>query len=151
MKTPQSLCLLFVIIPFYEPFFTWELRRHKEMGVEHAFGTGPHVALKALRMGLLFKVNKQQTRKWKGLWNSITHTIVKLNGTLSTANLVYLICFLHLCNSSYWLFFFFLPSFSFSFFLSPSPYPSVLLFCFQKGRESDFNVSLLVHYFWAAL
>lgn len=136
MKTPQPLCLLFFTTPFSEPSFTWELRRHKELGVEHASGTGPYMALKALRMGLLFKVNKQQTRKWKGLWNSITHAIVKLNGTLSTANLVYLICFLHLCNSSYWLFlffFFFLPFLflSFSLLLLPAAPP---LFCFSVSK-----------------
>lgn len=151
MKTPQFLCLLFFTTPFSEPSFTWELRRHKEMGVEHASGTGPYMALKALRMGLLFKVNKQQTRKWKGLWNSITHAIEKLNGTLSTANLVYLICFLHLCNSSYCFscsfFLFFIPFL----FLSFSLFPFVLLFCFQNGRESDFKVSLLVYYYWASL
>lgn len=67
MKTPQSLCRLFFAIPFPEPSFTRELRKHKEMGVEHASGTGPYVALKALRMGLLFKVHEQQARKWKGL------------------------------------------------------------------------------------
>lgn len=74
-------------------------------------------AFRALRMVLAFKLNKQQARKEKGLWNSTRYTILKLNGTLSTANLVYLICFLHFSNSSYMqtlLFFFLTPLFYFS-------------------------------------
>ena len=92
--------------PFlYCPFF-WprELRKCMPLALNLIW------AFKALRMVLVFKLNKEQARKEKGLWNSIRYTILKLNGALSTANLVYL--FLYFSNSSYLqtlLSFFFLP------------------------------------------
>ena len=91
----------FLYCPFFWP---WELRKCMPLALNLIW------AFKALRMVLVFKLNKEQARKEKGLWNSIRYTILKLNGALSTANLVYL--FLYFSNSSYiqtLLSFFFLP------------------------------------------